>query len=311
MAGRRIRMVEGTRTIDGRAWRYAVSDNDDAEVWAINIHGYLAGGGVYWRESTRLAHALGVRVLNPSLPGFGGTPPFAWEETNIEQYGKGIIRLLDELEVPAALVLGHSMGGAVAMQVAAAHPERVLGVIYRDGVSTPSWKQRHGVFSIALRPVFPDLGQGLDILSSLILDVSGDIARTQLRSFLSTAAPDLRLNARAIVGTAPMGAMLLACDFTPAVHSVAERGEVPVLPVWGRLDWGIPARTAAEFAAIVSEEVQWVWGGHCWMLPRPNAQADILLKGDAGRSFLRRASSRAMAVGLPPIIGPVSTESAA
>jgi pimeloyl-ACP methyl ester carboxylesterase len=303
-------MVEGTAELSGRTWRYAVSDND-ADVWAINIHGYLAGGGVYWRESTRLANALGVKVLNPSLPGFGGTPPFSWEETQIGNYASGLVELLDALAIPTALVLGHSMGGAVAMQLAADHPDRVLGVVYRDGVSTPSWKERRGLFSIALKPVFPDLGQGLDILSSLVLDVTSDLARTQLRSFLSTAAPDLRLNARSLRGTAPMAAMLLACDFSPSVHAVAERGDVPVLPVWGRLDMGIPARTAQEFAAIVDEPVQWVWGGHCWMLARPNAQADILLKGEAGRGFLRRASRRAMAAGLPPILGPVSTESAA
>jgi pimeloyl-ACP methyl ester carboxylesterase len=303
-------MVEGAVDIDGRPWRYAVSDND-ADVWAVNIHGYLAGGGVYWRESTRLAHALGIRVLNPSLPGFGGTPPFGWDDMRMSSYADGLAKLLDALDIPTALVLGHSMGGAIAVQFAADHPERVLGVVYRDGVSTPSWKERRGPFSIALRPFFPDLGQGLDILAGLVLDVTGDLARTQLRSFLSTAAPDLRLNARALRGTAPMGAMLLACDFTPSVREVASRGEVPVLPVWGRLDWGIPARTAAEFAAIVDEPVQWVWGGHCWMLARPNAQTDILLKGDAGRAFLRRASSRAVAAGLPPIIGPVATETAA
>jgi pimeloyl-ACP methyl ester carboxylesterase len=310
MANERIRMVEGAVEIDGRAWRYAVSDNE-ADVWVVNIHGFFAGGGVYWRESTRLAHALNARVLNPSLPGFGGTPPLAWEQTNVVYLAEALTKLFDALEIPTALVLGHSMGGAVAMQLAADHPDRVLGVVYRDGVSTPSWKQRRGPFSIALRPVFPDLGQGLDIITALVLDVTGDLIRTELGSFLSTAAPDLRQNARALRGTAPMGAMLLACDFTPAVHSLADRGVVPVLPVWGRLDWAIPARTAAEFAAIVDEPVQWVWGGHCWMLPRPNMQASILLKSEQGRRFLRRVSSRAVTAGLPPLLGPVATEPAA
>lgn len=304
-------MIEGTADIDGATWRYAISDNDDADVWVINIHGFLAGGGVYWRESTRLAHALGVRVLNPSLPGFGGTPPLDWNHTNVETIAASIIKLMDALGVPTALVLGHSMGGVIAMQIAADHPDRVLGVVYRDGVSTPSWKNRRGPFSIVLKPLFPDLGQGLDVITALVLDITGDLIRTELGSFLSTAAPDLRQNARALRGTAPIGAMLLACDFTASVRAVADAGTVPVLPCWGRLDWAIPVRTAKEFAAIVDEPVQWVWGGHCWMLPRPNMQADILLKSDAGRSFLRRVSSRAVAAGLPPLLGPVSTESAA
>src|SRR5207244_7811011 len=136
----RIRMVEGTVDIDGRTWRYAVSDNE-ADAWVVNIHGFLAGGGVYWRESTRLAHALGARVLNPSLPGFGGTPPMAWEETNVGNLPASLTKLFDALHIPTALVLGHSMGGAIAIQLAGDHPDRVLGVVYRDGVSTPSWKQ--------------------------------------------------------------------------------------------------------------------------------------------------------------------------
>lgn len=310
MADERIRMVEGTAEIDGSTWRYAVSDND-ADVWVVNIHGFLAGGGVYWRESTRLANALGVRVLNPSLPGFGGTPPLAWDDTNIATLARSITKLMDALEVPSALVLGHSMGGAIAMQMAADHPERVLGVVYRDGVSTPSWKRRRGPFSILLNPLFPDVGQGLDIITALVFDITGDLVRTELRSFLSTAAPDLRQNARALRGTAPIGAMLLACDFTASVRAVAEHGNIPVLPCWGRLDWAIPMRTANEFAEIVGEPVQWVWGGHCWMLPRPNMQADILLKSDAGRGFLRRVSARSMAAGLPPLLGPVAAEPAA
>ena len=296
--------------VGGLEWRYSVSDND-SPLWAINIHGFFAGGGVYWRESTRLAHALGVRVLNPSLPGFGGTPPFAWNDMQLGTYANGLAELMDTLGISRALVLGHSMGGAVSMQLAADHPERVLGVVYRDGVSTGSWKQRRGPFTLLFKPVFPDLGEGLDILAAFALDITGDLARTQLRSFMSTAAPDLRLNVRALRSTAPMGAMLLACDFSASVHAVAERGEIPILPVWGRLDLGIPRRTATEFEAIVGEPVQWVWGGHCWMLPKPNAQAKLLVESDAGRRFLRRASRRAMAVGLPPLVGPVAAEPAA
>ncbi len=43
-----------------------------------------------------------------------------------------------------SVLLGHSMGGAVAVQFAHDHPRRTLGMIYRDGVSTPAWKDRSG-----------------------------------------------------------------------------------------------------------------------------------------------------------------------
>ena len=98
------RMVPGVMTIEGRRMRYAVSANSqqgkalldetleakrerrspnlngiapldefvDDDTWFVNIHGYFAGGGMYWRESSKLVKSLGVKVLNPSLPGFGG-----------------------------------------------------------------------------------------------------------------------------------------------------------------------------------------------------------------------------------------------
>ena len=76
-------MVDGTVEIDGRCWRYSVSDNLEARTWALNVHGFFAGGGVYWRESTRLAGRLGLRVINPSLPGFGGSDPLPWEDVRM------------------------------------------------------------------------------------------------------------------------------------------------------------------------------------------------------------------------------------
>jgi hypothetical protein len=53
-------------------------------IWAVNIHGYFAGGGMYWRESARLAEQLGWRVINPSLPGFGGSDPLDWHDVSME-----------------------------------------------------------------------------------------------------------------------------------------------------------------------------------------------------------------------------------
>ena len=88
-----IRMVPSSMMVEGRRLRFAVSDNVDAygpdgpgspPIWAVNIHGYFAGGGMYWRESARLAEQLGWRVINPSLPGFGGSDPLDWSDVSME-----------------------------------------------------------------------------------------------------------------------------------------------------------------------------------------------------------------------------------
>ena len=291
-----MRMVDGEVAIDGRHWRYSVSDNLDACTWAVNLHGFFAGGGIYWRESARLAGRLGLRVINPNLPGFGGSEPLPWEKLRMANFAKGIGALLDHLGAPTAIVLGHSMGAVAALQFAHDFPERTLGVIYRDGVATSSWKERRGIMSRLLQPIAPDVGMALDLAAAFAVDLP-DLAFSRLASMAITAAPDLRLNARSLTNTLPVGAMLLACDFTPMAEQVARRGDVPVLPMWGRFDRIVPASTGREFAEIMGEKVHWVMGGHSWMIPRPAIQLDVLRNSDAGNAFLERTRERARLLG--------------
>jgi hypothetical protein len=56
--------------------------------------------------------------------------------------------------------------------------------------------------------------------------------------------------------------------------------------VWGCFDRVVNAACAEEFSALVGRPVVWVPGGHSWMLPRPQAQADILRYLSHGRSFM-------------------------
>ncbi|MHB8670435.1 MAG: alpha/beta fold hydrolase [Acidimicrobiales bacterium] len=289
-------MVDGEATIDGRHWRYSISDNLEARRWALNLHGFFAGGGVYWRESTRLAARLGFRVINPNLPGFAGSEPLPWDDLRMSTMAHGLVGLLDHLGAPSALVLGHSMGGVVALQFAHDHPERTLGVIYRDGVATGSWKQRRGLMSLLLRPVAPDVGTALDMLAAFATDLP-DLAWSRITSLAATAAPDIRLNARALNDTIPVGAMLLACDYGAMAEAVARRGEIPILPMWGRWDRIVPPRTGREFSELVGEPVCWQMGGHSWMIPRPATQLNVLRWGDQGMEFLDRVEERELHLG--------------
>ena len=62
---------------DGRALRYRVTDNDDAHgpngpgtepIWAINIHGYFAGGSMYADhvDGLEINEFKALRVLDPA-----------------------------------------------------------------------------------------------------------------------------------------------------------------------------------------------------------------------------------------------------
>ena len=258
----------------------------------------MAGGGIYWRESARLAAKLGLRVINPNLPGFSGSDPLPWEDLRISSFARGMTGLLDHLGAPSALVLGHSMGGAVAVQFAHDFPERTLGIIYRDGVATSSWKQRRGLFTHLLGPIVPDLGTALDFLAAFATDLP-DLALSRVTSMVSTAAPDIRLNMRSFANTLPVAAMLMACDFTATAAAVGAAGDIPILPMHGRLDRLVPPAIGREFGELVGREVWWILGGHSWMIPRPATQLNVLRDTERGEAFMEEVRERARALKRP------------
>jgi pimeloyl-ACP methyl ester carboxylesterase len=295
-----VRMVPDRTVVQDRRMRYAVSDNDDAHgpegpgsppVWAVNVHGYFAGGGMYWRESAHLAQELGWRVVNPSLPGFAGSDPLPWEQVNIREMTTQLARLLDHLEIPSAVLLGHSMGGAVAVEFAARHPERALGIVYRDGAATPAWRVRNGPIVRMLGPVLPDVATLAELMVAAVLDTPDLLIGRRLSSTMRGLWPDARRNIRSMGRTLPVGAMLMSIDMRREVEQVVRAG-VPILGVWGCFDQICTPATAAEFSALTGEPVQWVPGGHSWMLPRPRGQADVLRLLPSGRAFMERVEAR-------------------
>jgi pimeloyl-ACP methyl ester carboxylesterase len=297
---RAVRMVPRSLVIDGRRLRYSVSDNVGASgpegpgsppIWAVNVHGYFAGGTMYWRESANLAEALGWRVINPTLPGFAGSDPLPWPRVSIGEISDQVVHILDALEVERAVLLGHSMGGAVAVHIADAHPDRVLGIVYRDGAATPEWKNRRGAIVALLAPLLPGAANLIDLTLSVVIDSPDLLIGRRLSSTMKGLWPDAQQNLRAFYKIMPVGSMLMSLDMREEVSRL--RGnEIPILAEWGCFDRVVTARTADEFCNLTGTKVVWVPGGHSWMLPRPSGQADILRHLPAGRDFVDRVIDR-------------------
>jgi pimeloyl-ACP methyl ester carboxylesterase len=294
-----IRMQPGSMRVEGRLLQFAVSDNVGAHgpdgpgtppIWAVNVHGYFAGGGMYWRESARLAEQLGWRVINPSLPGFGGSDPLDWHDVSIEMLANQIRAVLHQVDAAPVVVLGHSMGGAVAVQFVHDHPGLTLGLIYRDGVSTPAWKQRHGIVSTVLAPFAPNLAPLVDLGAAVVGDLP-DLFIGRLFSTVRSVLPDMRHNVRTAGQTLPIGSLLMSIDQRSEVRALAAQ-EMPILTEWGCFDRITPGGAAAEFASAARAPVQWVPGGHSWMLARPQGQSDILTHLAAGKEFMARIENR-------------------
>ena len=72
--------------------------------------------------------AAGHRVIGVELQGHGRTADIAREITPAAS-AADVVALLDHLGLERADVLGHSMGAAVAMELAVSHPDRVRRVV--------------------------------------------------------------------------------------------------------------------------------------------------------------------------------------
>lgn len=94
------------------------------------VHGSWHGGWC-WEKLAPLIERAGHVVRTPDLPGHGSDPT-ALGEVTLESYAQRIGAELLSLDQPAILV-GHSMGGAVISEVAEAHPDRVRILVYLAG----------------------------------------------------------------------------------------------------------------------------------------------------------------------------------
>jgi pimeloyl-ACP methyl ester carboxylesterase len=69
-----------------------------------------------------------ARSILPDIRGLGKSPVVGTEAT-IQLMAEDITRLMDKLEIPQAVLVGHSMGGYIALQLAHSFPDRVNGLV--------------------------------------------------------------------------------------------------------------------------------------------------------------------------------------
>ncbi len=90
------------------------------------LHGWL-GSWRYWLPSMEVV-AEGFRTYAFDLIGFGDTD-HRNVAPSISTYADQVIRFLDALGIDMIALIGHSMGGMVALKTAIAHPDRIERVV--------------------------------------------------------------------------------------------------------------------------------------------------------------------------------------
>lgn len=92
----------------------------------IFLHGWL-GSWQYW-EPAMSAAGQSFRAYSVDFLGFGYSSNRT-QQSGIETYSRQVIQFMNALGIDQAMLVGHSMGGMVAMKTALDYPQRVQQVV--------------------------------------------------------------------------------------------------------------------------------------------------------------------------------------
>lgn len=115
---------------------YLTGGHDSELAPALSLHGM--GGAGKW-EAYHMALGTVTRTYVPQLPGWPeGQPPKGIG--SVQDYASLVVEFLDAVGIEQSILVGHSIGGWIALSIATAHPERVSRLILVDamGLDVPS-----------------------------------------------------------------------------------------------------------------------------------------------------------------------------
>lgn len=261
----------------------------------ILIHG-LTSSLALWYTKVAPALAESFRVTSYDLRGHGYTemPPRGY---TVADLSGDLLALLDHLQIERASFVGHSFGGAIAVYLAAFHPERVRGVAIAD-TGLPALRHLRNIEN------WPGWDQWKDQLETYGIDLEwflskdkGDAAELIRKSFDIPRQFGMRKGERR--GTKRMQRLLDETSMADEFREVAGLTEdrlsaiqVPLLALYGadspyqRMgDW-----LAAHLSRCRNETLE--GSGHFYLLQQPDdfiARMCTFIRDPAG--YVRSASS--------------------
>lgn len=105
----------------------------------VLIHGYLESGCMWKRFEEEMSGKYKLIIVD--LPGHGKSNNYS-EIHSMEFMAEKVYEILDYLAIEKALVVGHSMGGYVALALAELFPEIVKGLVLLNSSSLSDSKQK-------------------------------------------------------------------------------------------------------------------------------------------------------------------------
>ena len=214
------------------------------------LHGFNQHLGIWDAVWARLENCP-VRRLRIDVPGFGASR-FDTDDYGLAAQTERLVNLLDALKIDKVTVVGTSMGGSLAVSLAAQHPERVerLGLLAPSGY--PGSLRYNGLFGRLLTP-------------SALTRAATWLARTSLYKNVFSRSVALQ-------------AMTTSASYGPAWLEELRNTRSPAFVAWSKNDGTANSGAARPVVAALREGTLF-WldkdTGHGIPLTRPAFAAEV------------------------------------
>jgi pyruvate dehydrogenase E2 component (dihydrolipoamide acetyltransferase) len=235
---------DGYAFIEAGGYRLRYSKMGEAERVIILIHGF--GGDADRWLFTQQPLAASATVYALDMPGHGQSSKVV-TDPSVAGLANVVIAFMDALAIPRAELMGHSLGGAIALKAATEFPSRVCAL----GLIAPA-------------------GLGTEINVGYIQGFINADSRKEMKALLEQLVADPELINRGLVNDmlqfkridgVPQALAAIAAGFvdstgqTVDLRSALDKLAIPIKLIWGGDDKIIPAKHAHGLGQNVAVHV--------------------------------------------------------
>jgi pimeloyl-ACP methyl ester carboxylesterase len=226
------------------------------------------------------------RVIRMDLPAFGITGPNKNPDYSIKNYTKFLHQFLSKLQIEKCYLAGNSLGGNIAWNYTAEHPEKIAKLILIDASGLPTNKPQPFVFKMAKTPILNSLFLYFTpkfFIEKNIKEVYADDSKISSKLIERYHKMALREgNRKAFIDRAKT-------DFTPNEFKNSDKLQsilTPTLLIWGAKDEWIPLENGKRMNNLLPNATLYIIenSGHVPMEENPK-ESLLILKEFLAESF--------------------------
>jgi pimeloyl-ACP methyl ester carboxylesterase len=229
-------------TLNDRKIAYQLTGKGET---VVLLHGFCEDKRI-WMDVEEELHRYNFRTLSIDLPGFGNSDLLQQAHPSIEDYAADVYAVIQHIKLASCFLLGHSMGGYIALAIAEKYPVLIRGLGLLHSQPYPDTDEKKADRQKQIKFIV-DNGH--------LLYIKQLIPKLFTPRFSSSNPFTLDTLIHRASGTNERGLIdaLTAMIARPDRTAVLQKCSVPVLFIIGKDDTTIP--TTASLAQILLPEI--------------------------------------------------------